>query len=536
MNRLVVPVLILLSAAWQADAVVLINEIDCDQDPSDSVEFVELYNTEATPVNLGTGHYVIVIYNGAGDVEYNSLDLTGTIGALGYFVIGSSIVPNVDLSIGPLSNILQNGADAVAIFSGATAAQFELTSVNFPPVGAVLVDAVVYDTGQPDDAELLAALTPGQPQVNENQNGKGITESIQRIPDGAGGPRNTGSFLAGEPTPGEANFLADTTPPDVMLAFASGVNKISVFFTEPVAPTSAESPTNYELFNSSDTSLGNPASVVLGLGGRSAELAFGSVTSRAVYYVKVQNIEDLVSNPMVGEVQSNDLYGGIQMISWANEQVGDVTVRDPNTSVTVRGTVTSVDQFGPIESYLQDSSGGILNYGPAAEYVLDCFEIDDEIMVAGYIRPYYGRAEFMFSVTIETGDQTGHVAPRRVTVSQIGPGTENILIEIGDVEIDGEGDTYFTGIGPGGNNYYEITDPTTTGLFFYMDKDTGLIGQPIPMGSINMRGIGGQYNGGVPNTGFFISPRSTGDLDVTLEPTPTQRPMTTGVDDWEQVD
>jgi hypothetical protein len=123
-----------------------------------------------------------------------------------------------------------------------------------------------------------------------------------------------------------------------------------------------------------------------------------------------------------------------------------------------------------------------------------------------------------------------------VTVSQIGAGTENILIEIGDAEIDGEGDIFFTGSGPGGNNYYEIADFTTTGLFFFLDKDTGLIGQPIPTGAINVSGIGGQYNGGVPNTGFFVSPRFVNDIDVTLEPTPTPRPMTTGVDDWERVD
>ena len=82
------------------------------------------------------------------------------------------------------------------------------------PVGLDgLVDAVVYETGDPDDPGLLALLNAGQPQVNENGAGAGDTHSNQRCPNGSGGARNTNTYAQFIPTVGVANLCA-VAPPD----------------------------------------------------------------------------------------------------------------------------------------------------------------------------------------------------------------------------------------------------------------------------------------------------------------------------------
>ena len=184
---------------------VLINELDSDTPGSDAAEFVELYDGGAGGTALDG--LVVVFYNGSNDLSYAAFDLDGFhTKAGGYFTLGNPAVPGVDFVFGPgTSGILQNGADAVALFAG-NASDFP---ANTPVTATNLVDAVVYDTDDADDAGLLALLNPDQPQVNENGGGSGDTQSIQRCPNGQGGTRNSSTYLAGVPTPGGVN----TCPP-----------------------------------------------------------------------------------------------------------------------------------------------------------------------------------------------------------------------------------------------------------------------------------------------------------------------------------
>ena len=179
-------------------AEIIINELDADTAGSDIMEFVELY--DGGTGNTSLSGLVVVLFNGNGDSSYNAFDLDGfSTDANGYFVLGNAAVPNVSLIVG--SNSFQNGADAVAIYTG--------DDTDFPngtPVSTVnLVDALVYDTNDADDAGLLVLLNPGQAQINEGELGDSPSHSNQRIPNGAGGARNTGTYAQLEPTPGEIN-------------------------------------------------------------------------------------------------------------------------------------------------------------------------------------------------------------------------------------------------------------------------------------------------------------------------------------------
>ena len=185
-------------------AQLLINEVDADTAGSDVEEFIELYDGGVGDSDL-SGR-VVVLYNGNGDAVYNAFDLDGMrTDALGYFVLGNAAVANVDLVIG--NGALQNGADAVAVYEG--------NAADFPNGTVVttnnLVDALVYDTADADDAGLLVLLNAGQPQVDEAAAGDATLHANQRCGNGEGGGRNTAGYTQAAPTPGAANHCAVVT-------------------------------------------------------------------------------------------------------------------------------------------------------------------------------------------------------------------------------------------------------------------------------------------------------------------------------------
>ncbi len=174
-------------------AAIVINEIDSDTPGTDAAEFVELFDGGAG--NTSLDGYVLVFFNGnaASDASYAAFDLDGFVtDANGYFVAGNAGVAGVDLVFA--GNLLQNGADAVALYQG--------NAADFPngtaPTTANLVDAIVYDTADPDDAALLAALGETV-QFDEAGAGPSDANALARLPNGSG------DFVAQAPTPGASN-------------------------------------------------------------------------------------------------------------------------------------------------------------------------------------------------------------------------------------------------------------------------------------------------------------------------------------------
>ena len=180
---------------------VLINELDADQTGTDAAEFIELYDGGAG--NTALDGLVLVLYNGSSDTSYQAFDLDGqSTSGSGYFVLcgDAANVANCDLDVTPDTNLIQNGADAAALYAD--------DDTSFPTGTAVtttnLIDAIVYDTNDADDTGLLALLNPGQPQVNEGSNNSTL-DSNQRCPDGGGGTRNTDTYIQATPTSGTTN-------------------------------------------------------------------------------------------------------------------------------------------------------------------------------------------------------------------------------------------------------------------------------------------------------------------------------------------
>ena len=194
--------LLLLFITLSAHSQIIINEIDVDTVGSDVLEFVELYG----PPNTELDGMILVFYNGNGDTSYSAIDLDGeTTNANGFFVAGNAAVANVSVVFS--SNGLQNGADAVALYTG-NGADFP----NGTPVTNVnLIDALVYDTNDADDVGLIDVLTPGQAQINEDGGIDKDIESNSRFPDG-GTALVTSTYIQQAPTPGTTNV-----PPEISI-------------------------------------------------------------------------------------------------------------------------------------------------------------------------------------------------------------------------------------------------------------------------------------------------------------------------------
>lgn len=211
---------------------VVINELDVDSPSTDTMEFIELLTD--TPEQSLNG-YVLVLFNGSdngGDSSYFALDLDG----LTSDINGVLLIANQDVSpVGDFilfDNTIQNGADAVAIY--------QANDTDFPDgtlaTTGDLVDAIVYDTNDPDDTGLLALLDLTE-QLNEDANGNSSTESIQRA--------NDGSYFVASPTPGALNDgsgilfngISYTVPNSL---YDEGESFIITFTTEDVVATNLQ--------------------------------------------------------------------------------------------------------------------------------------------------------------------------------------------------------------------------------------------------------------------------------------------------------
>ncbi len=167
----------------------LISEVDSDQTSTDTTEFVEI--STGVPGATLTG-YSVAFINGSNDKVYWSASLDAvTANAQGIALLGNPAVSPAPQATFP-NSILQNGADAVAIYQGPPLAVGSLVTT------ASLIDALVYDTNDADDAGLLVLVSDGV-QVNEST----ISRTLKRC---GAGRRLGGKFVATTvPSPGVAN-------------------------------------------------------------------------------------------------------------------------------------------------------------------------------------------------------------------------------------------------------------------------------------------------------------------------------------------
>ncbi|WP_411894724.1 endonuclease [Winogradskyella sp. A2] len=176
--------------------VLVINELDSDNPSTDTAEFVEIKSQ--TP-NFSTDGFILVFFNGStsgGDSSYLVIDLNGyETDNNGLLVVGSEgVSPFPQLIIS--ENVIQNGADAVAIYQDSPIAFPEGTVANITN----LVDVLIYDTSDADDLTLIDIFNddPNFASITQiNEGSSGSVNSIQR--------NNDGTYFTATPTPRRLN-------------------------------------------------------------------------------------------------------------------------------------------------------------------------------------------------------------------------------------------------------------------------------------------------------------------------------------------
>jgi hypothetical protein len=472
----------------------LINEVDADQTGTDSVEFIELYDGGAGSTSLDG--YVIVLYNGSTDVSYNAYDLdTYSTDANGYFVIGSSLVPNVDYDLGALTNIIQNGADAVALYTD--------DASSFPNGTAVtttnLIDALVYDTNDADDPGLLVLLNGGEPQINEDMGGNKDTESMQRSPNGSGGARNTSTYTTDTPTSGTQN---PDPPATGTLTRAYTINTTSLDVVYDISMTSV---------NAGDYTLTGTATITFtgaaidGTDDTIVHLTGGS--PNMVTDLTLDNIDDTSTNL--------DFYAGLHPISNTNTNNPTGTMLN-DYDATFSGIISANDAYNNV--WISDASGaynGVMIYSSSFDALVN---VGDWIILAAQRDVYNSLTELVSPIllyTISSGNDP--YGPDVISGSDIdeiltadtnpGESWEGQLVEVQNVYVESYVDYDYRCTDDGGTTYFHIGDN--------VDYHFGLFSLIVGETYQEIVGVVDWYNSGPY---YRINPRDNDDqvLPVTL--------------------
>lgn len=198
MHKIITFIIICFFTQLSFSQVLRINELDCDTPGIDDKEFVEIKSQ--TP-NFPLDGYVVVFFNGSnsgGDMSYLALGLNGYQTDInGLLLIGSSTVsPFPQYLIPP--NVIQNGADAVAIYQ-ADELDFEEPVLAY--VDETLIDVLLYQTNDTDGLGLLAIFQEFDPNIEIINEGPGNNTNSIQLDNG----NNDIGYLVKPPTPRQLN-------------------------------------------------------------------------------------------------------------------------------------------------------------------------------------------------------------------------------------------------------------------------------------------------------------------------------------------
>ncbi len=484
--RRITLLLALFCASFTFAQVVKINEVDADQTSTDTMEFIELLSQNP---NQSLDGYIVVLYNGNGDASYTTVDLNGfTTDGNGFLIIGSDAVPGVDIALGA-DNTIQNGADAIAIYQDSAA--------NFPDGTLVtdtnLIDAIVYDTNDDDDIELLNGLGLTV-QYNEDANGNKDTESIQR---GTGD-----TFCVGDPTLRAANidcgavcslnvFVVDVTCD----AITNGTDTYTTTLNFEGGGTDTYTISSTEGSISGD----DPSSQATGeiiISGVNEGVDFDySVTSSLCNIMNTINAPDCDPGTNVADIAT--LRGSVE---------GEVY------TLTGEALLTFQQDFRN-QKFIEDATGAILIDDNPGN-ITTAYEIGDGISgIIGTLGSFNGMMQF--SPITDPGDpsSTGNdVTSQEVSITDLINNPENYESEY--VNISPAVD-----IGPGPNPFWEVgTVYTLTngdGTFNFRTSffDANYIGQDIPTNAVFIAGIITERE---DDGGYYITARDNNDASTTL--------------------
>lgn len=287
----------------------IINELDCDTPGIDDKEFVEL---KSEVPNFPLDGYVVVFFNGStngGNLSYLALDLDGyETDVNGLLLIGSNTVTPFPQYMIPV-NVIQNGADAVAIYRN-DASAFPIGTLAY--VDSTLQDVLIYGTSDPEPVatvEIFKAFKPDIKIVNEG--GGNNTNSIGR--------NNDGTYSSGTPTPRKLNDGTGIVLNGLLTTFnqvkySEGQAITMTFTSEQNVASDLE--ISYTLTNGSFTSndIDGPSTVTIPAGKNMASVNFTIVDDNndegdeemLIKIAKLPALYLVVNNNIIVRIEDND--------------------------------------------------------------------------------------------------------------------------------------------------------------------------------------------------------------------------------------
>ena len=175
--------------------------------------------------------------------------------------------------------------------------------------------------------------------------------------------------------------------------------------------------------------------------------------------------------------------------------------------VTVTGIITNGAELGSIR-YLQDETGGIAIYPGSNWNAFPAAPMPgDEVEITGTLS--------MFANLLEVGP----VIVDLTILSSNNPLPEPILLSADDLSEPYEGRivqinnvTFSDGGNVFGSSTYVFTDEFGDEGIIYINGASDIIGELVPLGTIDLVGILSQFSFANPNTGYQLLPRSMADF------------------------
>jgi len=196
-----------------------------------------------------------------------------------------------------------------------------------------------------------------------------------------------------------------------------------------------------------------------------------------------RGITGVFNDPQIFALLEGDIEEAVEPTELSIADAKDTEGTDELVAVT--GTVTRV--FGR-STVIQDDTGGIVV--SRRQDVADAAASGDELRVVGTVSTFNGLFQ------LDSGNVEGFEVlssgnplpdPVEITLDQVGD-LQSELVLITGVEITDPGTANFEG----GTNY-DVTDGSTT-ITLRIDDDSFYVGEPIPDGLFDFRGITGEFN------------------------------------------
>ncbi len=168
-----------------------------------------------------------------------------------------------------------------------------------------------------------------------------------------------------------------------------------------------------------------------------------------------------------------------------------------STVVTVKGIALNGSEITNTR-YIWDGTGGIVLYGSSVSTV----NRGDTVTATGTVAPNYGLYEIstLTSVVVANSGNTLPAANVQTIPNGFATNFECNLMRFNNVSFTATG-TFAV------NTSYTITDGTNTAQIYFSSSSTAIIGQQIPVGTINIVGLMGVHSGT-----FQLLPRDMNDF------------------------